>query len=110
MWERLCAPTSVYGIQPPPLACVLRWHRHDGLRDFLRLGERRSAAQIRRRNADKHEVRIAPAPGQGCCLVSKKRSITIALRSAAVRPKAVPPFASATADPVSTATKVPSDK
>src|SRR5437764_4370083 len=35
---------------------ALQGHGRDGLRDFLRLGERWAAAHIRRRNAHKHEV------------------------------------------------------
>lgn len=45
---------------------------------------------------------------KACCFVSKNRSITIALRSLAVRPDRRAAFRLRTAEPVSTATKVPS--
>src|SRR5205814_2345544 len=106
-----CAPTSVYGIQPArrlrvlgggtgTTACVTfcGWVKDAPLR--------KSGGEMRTNM--KYGLRRAHA--SACCFVSKKRSITIALRSAAVRPESRAAFRERTADPVSTATKVPSDK
>jgi hypothetical protein len=45
---------------------------HDRQRSFLRLSKRRSTVEIRWRNADEHEVRVAPRPAQGLLLRFEK--------------------------------------
>ena len=76
-----CAPASpLRHPARPPLGPVFeraprrgRGHGHgNNLGGFLRLGKRRPASHIRRRDSNEHEIRISPRPTQSLLLRFKK--------------------------------------